>query len=95
MENTEPKLSFTPREAVQHIVGAGAGNQSKNHVWRDVQTLVRAGLRPQKICGRWVIPRGELERWASGQVQPSHEPASQARRRPGRPRKQTHNGGAL
>ena len=97
-------LCFTPRAALQHVLKSErAGNAGQNHVGRDVLALRRAGIEPRKVAGRWVVPRGELERWASGQVQPSPESASQAKRRPGRPRKngrpdvqtQKGNGGAL
>ncbi len=80
-------LGLSPSAALALIVGPGAGNQGRNHVGRDVASLVRLGLRPLKICGRWVVPVSELQRWAAGQAAPQ-EPASQAApRRPGRPRK--------
>lgn len=93
-------LGLSPRAALAAIAGPNAGNRSKNHVGRDVATLRRLGLRPIKVCGRWVVPAAELTRWATGQALP--EP-SQVTRGPGRPRKSNgridvqmkSNGGAL
>lgn len=97
-------LGVSPREALQRIAGQGVGNSGQNHTGRDVSTLRRLGLQPVKVCGRWVVPPGELARWAAGQAAPQEPdgPAAPANRRPGRPRKscgrldvQMKNGGAL
>ncbi len=87
-------LGLSPCDVLRRIAGARAGNRSKNHVGRDVQSLRRLGIVPQKICGKWVVPPGELARWAAGEAEPE-QPASQAKRPrgPGRPRKS--NGGDL
>ena len=81
----EQQLSYSPAEALQCLAGSGVGNAGKNHVGRDVATLRRLGLRPQKVCGRWVVPYGELARWARGEAAPT--PAIPAKRSRGRPRK--------
>ena len=97
MENRNEKLrhvigdalGLSPRDALQRIAGPRAGNQARNHVGRDVTTLRRAGIEPEKIGRRWVVRAGELERWAAGQTRAEAEPVSQvkAKRGPGRPRK--------
>ena len=89
MDNNQNLLrALSPLEALQRIAGPRAGNRSQNHVGRDVSTLLRLGVRPEKICGRWVVRRGEIARWAAGhaQAEPELRPA-QAKRGPGRPRK--------
>ena len=83
---------LNPRQALQRIIGARAGNSGKNHVGRDVSTLRCLGVHPRKVCGRWIVPPTELARWAAGhgQIEPEMRPA--AGKRAGRPRKA---GGAL
>lgn len=83
-------LGLSPRAALAAIAGPNAGNRSQNHVGRDVATLRRAGIRPEKVAGRWIVRRGELARWAAGQAAPEHQASS--KRRPGRPRKEGKNG---
>lgn len=85
-------LCYTPRAALQRVLKSDrAGNAGHNHVGRDVATLRRAGVEPEKLGGRWIVRAGALARWAAGEALPQKHP-EQAKRGPGRPRK---SGGRL
>ena len=57
--------TFKPAEAVRVITRDPRSGNAPNHVERDIRTLRAAGITPEKIAGRWLIRRGELERFAN------------------------------
>lgn len=57
--------TYTPAEAVRWITRDPLSGNTPNHVDRDVRTLRRAGITPEKIAGRWIVRAGELLRFAA------------------------------
>ena len=72
------QLTFRPADAVRVITGDPRSGNLENHIERDIKTLRAAGITPRKIAGRWVVTRGDLERFANA---PAEEPRRIDRRR--------------
>lgn len=60
--------TYKPADAVRWLTRDPRSGNLPNHVERDIRTLRDAGIEPEKIAGRWVVRRGELERFASAQA---------------------------
>lgn len=58
--------TFKPAEAVRFITRDPRSGNAPNHVERDIRTLRRAGITPEKVAGRWIVRAGELQRFAAG-----------------------------
>jgi hypothetical protein len=70
--------TFRPAEAVRWLTRDVRSGNNPNHVERDIATLRRAGITPEKVAGRWIVRTGELERFANA---PAAEPQRIDRRR--------------
>lgn len=70
--------TYKPADAVRWLTRDPRSGNLPNHVERDIATLRRAGITPEKVAGRWVVRRGELERFANA---PAAEPGRIDRRR--------------
>lgn len=65
------QLTFRPADAVRVITGDPRSGNLENHIERDIATLRAAGITPEKVAGRWVVRRGELERFAAAAATPT------------------------
>ena len=72
------QLTFRPADAVRILTGDPRSGNNPSHVERDISTLRRAGITPEKVAGRWVVRAGELQRFAAA---PAAEPKRIDRRR--------------
>lgn len=70
--------TYKPADAVRILTGNSRSGNSPNHVERDISTLRRAGITPEKVAGRWIVRAGELQRFAAA---PAAEPQRIDRRR--------------
>ena len=70
--------TFKPAEAVRVITRDPRSGNAPNHVERDIATLRAAGVKPEKVAGRWIVRAGELQRFAAA---PAAEPRRIDRRR--------------
>ncbi len=59
------QLTFRPADAVRVITGDPRSGNLENHIERDIRTLRNAGIEPRKVAGRWIVTRGDLERFAA------------------------------
>ena len=70
--------TYKPADAVRWLTRDPRSGNLPNHIERDIATLRAAGITPRKIAGRWVVTRGDLERFANA---PAAEPRRIDRRR--------------
>ena len=57
--------TFKPAEAVRWLTRDPRSGNAPKHVERDIKTLRAAGIEPRKVAGRWIVTRGDLERFAA------------------------------
>ena len=57
--------TYRPADAVRWITRDPRSGNAPNHVERDIKTLRAAGIEPRKVAGRWIVTRGDLERFAA------------------------------
>ena len=59
------QATYKPAEAVRWLTRDPRSGNAPKHVERDIRTLRNAGIEPRKVAGRWIVTRGDLERFAA------------------------------